>query len=203
VSKAVGGVIIVALMVLMVFAALRFSRRLLPITPYIDGISKMAGVVAAWLVLLACLVSSINASVRYLLNTSSNAWLELQWYMFAGMVLLGAAETLRRNEHVRVDLIYGAVSNRAREWIDLLGGIVFLMPMCLIMIYFTWPVFVESWRFNEMSSNAGGLVRWPVKLMLPLGFTLLALQGVSEIIKNIAALQGHQELHKHYEKPLQ
>lgn len=202
-SKAVGGVIIVALMVLMVFAALRFSRRLLPITPYIDGISKMAGVVAAWLVLLACLVSSINASVRYLLNTSSNAWLELQWYMFAGMVLLGAAETLRRNEHVRVDLIYGAVSNRAREWIDLLGGIVFLMPMCLIMIYFTWPVFVESWRFNEMSSNAGGLVRWPVKLLLPLGFFFVLLQGISEIIKRAAALTGLAVEEIAYEKPLQ
>jgi len=203
VSKAVGGVIIVALMVLLVFAALRFSRRLLPITPYIDGISKMAGVVAAWLVLLACLVSSINASVRYLLNTSSNAWLELQWYMFAGMVLLGAAETLRRNEHVRVDLIYGAVSNRAREWIDLLGGIVFLMPMCLIMIYFTWPVFVESWRFNEMSSNAGGLVRWPVKLLLPLGFFFVLLQGISEIIKRAAALTGLAVEEIAYEKPLQ
>ena len=202
-SKAVGGVIIVALMVLLVFAALRFSRRLLPITPYIDGISKMAGVVAAWLVLLACLVSSINASVRYLLNTSSNAWLELQWYMFAGMVLLGAAETLRRNEHVRVDLIYGAVSNRAREWIDLLGGIVFLMPMCLIMIYFTWPVFVESWRFNEMSSNAGGLVRWPVKLLLPLGFFFVLLQGISEIIKRAAALTGLAVEEIAYEKPLQ
>jgi len=203
VSKAVGGVIIVALMVLLVFAALRFSRRLLPITPYIDGISKLAGVVAAWLVLLACLVSSINASVRYLLNTSSNAWLELQWYMFAGMVLLGAAETLRRNEHVRVDLIYGAVSNRAREWIDLLGGIVFLMPMCLIMIYFTWPVFVESWRFNEMSSNAGGLVRWPVKLLLPLGFFFVLLQGISEIIKRAAALTGLAVEEIAYEKPLQ
>ena len=202
-SKAVGGVIIVALMVLLVFAALRFSRRLLPITPYIDGISKVAGVVAAWLVLLACLVSSINASVRYLLNTSSNAWLELQWYMFAGMVLLGAAETLRRNEHVRVDLIYGAVSNRAREWIDLLGGIVFLMPMCLIMIYFTWPVFVESWRFNEMSSNAGGLVRWPVKLLLPLGFFFVLLQGISEIIKRAAALTGLAVEEIAYEKPLQ
>jgi TRAP-type mannitol/chloroaromatic compound transport system permease small subunit len=203
VSKAVGGVVIVAFMVLLVFAALRFSRRLLPITPYIDGISKVAGVVAAWLVLLSCLVSSINATVRYLFNSSSNAWLELQWYMFAGMVLLGAAETLRRNEHVRVDLIYGAVSNRAREWIDLLGGIVFLMPMCLIMIYFTWPVFVESWRFNEMSSNAGGLVRWPVKLLLPLGFFFVLLQGISEIIKRAAALTGLAVEEIAYEKPLQ
>jgi TRAP-type mannitol/chloroaromatic compound transport system permease small subunit len=203
VSKAVGGVIIVGFMVLLVFAALRFSRRLLPITPYIDGISKAAGVIAAWLVLLSCLVSSINATVRYLFNSSSNAWLELQWYMFAGMVLLGAAETLRRNEHVRVDLIYGAVSNRTREWIDLLGGIVFLMPMCVIMIYFTWPVFVESWRFNEMSSNAGGLVRWPVKLLLPAGFFFVLLQGISEIIKRAAALTGLAVEEIAYEKPLQ
>jgi TRAP-type mannitol/chloroaromatic compound transport system permease small subunit len=196
------------LMALAVLLALRVGERLLPLTRIIDRISQVAGIVAASLVLLSCLVSAGNAISRYAFSASSNAWLEIQWYMFAGMVLLGAAETFRRNEHVRVDLLYGSVSHRTREWIDLLGGIVFLMPMCLIMIYFTWPVFVESWRLGEMSTNAGGLIRWPVQLVLPVGFGLLTLQGLSEIIKRGAALsgtalerQGVEEIE--YQKPLQ
>jgi|EndMetStandDraft_9_1072997.scaffolds.fasta_scaffold17761_2 TRAP-type mannitol/chloroaromatic compound transport system permease small subunit len=196
------------LMALAVFLALRVGERLLPLTRIIDRISQVAGIVAASLVLLSCLVSAGNAISRYAFSASSNAWLEIQWYMFAGMVLLGAAETFRRNEHVRVDLLYGSVSHRTREWIDLLGGVVFLMPMCLIMIYFTWPVFVESWRLGEMSTNAGGLIRWPVQLVLPVGFGLLTLQGLSEIIKRGAALsgtalerQGVEEIE--YQKPLQ
>jgi len=196
------------LMALAVLLALRVGERLLPLTRIIDRISQVAGIVAASLVLLSCLVSAGNAISRYAFSASSNAWLEIQWYMFAGMVLLGAAETFRRNEHVRVDLLYGSVSHRTREWIDLLGGVVFLMPMCLIMIYFTWPVFVESWRLGEMSTNAGGLIRWPVQLVLPVGFGLLTLQGLSEIIKRGAALsgtalerQGVEEIE--YQKPLQ
>jgi TRAP-type mannitol/chloroaromatic compound transport system permease small subunit len=196
------------LMALAVLLALRVGERLLPLTRIIDRISQVAGIVAASLVLLSCLVSAGNAISRYAFSASSNAWLEIQWYMFAGMVLLGAAETFRRNEHVRVDLLYGSVSHRTREWIDLLGGVVFLMPMCLIMIYFTWPVFVESWRLGEMSTNAGGLIRWPVQLVLPVGFGLLTLQGGSEIIKRGAALsgtalerQGVEEIE--YQKPLQ
>jgi len=196
------------LMALAVFLALRVGERLLPLTRIIDRISQVAGIVAASLVLLSCLVSAGNAISRYAFSASSNAWLEIQWYMFAGMVLLGAAETFRRNEHVRVDLLYGSVSHRTREWIDLLGGVVFLMPMCLIMIYFTWPVFVESWRLGEMSTNAGGLIRWPVQLVLPVGFGLLTLQGLSEIIKRGAALsgaalerEGVEEIE--YQKPLQ
>jgi TRAP-type mannitol/chloroaromatic compound transport system permease small subunit len=196
------------LMALAVLLALRVGERLLPLTRIIDRISQVAGIVAASLVLLSCLVSAGNAISRYAFSASSNAWLEIQWYMFAGMVLLGAAETFRRNEHVRVDLLYGSVSHRTREWIDLLGGVVFLMPMCLIMIYFTWPVFVESWRLGEMSTNAGGLIRWPVQLVLPVGFGLLTLQGLSEIIKRGAALsgtalerEGVEEIE--YQKPLQ
>ncbi len=201
--KIIAAVAIVFIMAMVVVGALRAGPRLLPLTKIIDRISQAAGIVAASLILLAVLVSAGNAVSRYTLNASSNAWLEVQWYMFAAMVLLGAAETLRRNEHVRVDLVYGSVSNKAREWIDLLGGVVFLMPMCLIMIYFTWPVFVQSWEINEMSSNAGGLLRWPVKLMLPVGFALLALQGVSEIIKRAAALRGLEVDEIEYHTPLQ
>jgi TRAP-type mannitol/chloroaromatic compound transport system permease small subunit len=203
VPKIVAAIAIVCLMALAVRGALLFGPRLLPLTTAIDRISKFGGAVAASLVLLACLLSAGNAISRYAIHANSNAWLEVQWYMFAGMVLLGAAETLRRNEHVRVDLIYGSASNRTREWIDLLGGVVFLMPMCLIMIYFTWPFFVDSWHQNEMSSNAGGLLRWPVKLMLPVGFVLLALQGLSEIIKRGAALRGLDVEEIAYQTPLQ
>ncbi|GAU84368.1 TRAP dicarboxylate transporterDctQ subunit, unknown substrate 6 [Bosea sp. BIWAKO-01] len=180
-----------------------FCRQLLPLARFIDAIGEYLGVVASWLVLLACLVSAGNATIRYLISNSSNAWLELQWYMFGGMVLLGAAYTLKVNEHVRVDLIYGMVSDRTRHWIDLLGGAVFLMPMCLIMIWFTWPWFWQSWVLNESSNNAGGLVRWPIKLLLPVGFGLILLQGISEMIKRAAALRGFHQHEYAYEKPLQ
>ena len=123
--------------------------------------------------------------------------------MFAGMVLLGAPYTLKLNEHVRVDLFYGMMSERARIWIDIIGGFLFLLPICIILIYFTWPWFVDSWRIHETSSNAGGLIRWPVKLILPVGFALMALQGISEIIKRIAALAARGRLQFDYEKPLQ
>jgi TRAP-type mannitol/chloroaromatic compound transport system permease small subunit len=175
---------------------LRFSRG-------IDWINLQFGVVANWLVLFACLLSAGNAASRYLFSESSNGLLEAQWYMFAGMVLLGAPHVLRMNEHVRVDLIYGAAGERTRLWIDILGGLFFLIPMCVILIYFTWPWFVQSWTINEMSPNAGGLVRWPVKLLLPVGFLLLFLQALSEIIKRIAALFGVVHDDFVYEKPLQ
>lgn len=155
------------------------------------------------MVLICCVISAGNAASRYLFSESSNGWLEIQWYLFAGMVLLGAPYTLKMNEHVRVDLIYGMASERTRIWIDIVGGFVFLLPICLILIHFTWPWFVQSWMENEQSSNAGGLVRWPVKLALPVGFSLMALQGVSEIIKRIAALEHVVDLEFRYEKPLQ
>ena len=123
--------------------------------------------------------------------------------MFAGMVMLGAPYTLRMNEHVRVDLIYGSLSERGRLWIDIIGGLLFLIPICVILIYFTWPWFVQSWNINEMSPNAGGLVRWPVKLLLPIGFGLMMLQGLSEIIKRIASLMQVTDEEFVYEKPLQ
>lgn len=180
-----------------------FCRQLMPLARLIDRLGGGLGVIASWLVLLACLVSAGNATIRYLLSYSSNAWLELQWYMFAGMVLLGSAYTLRVNEHVRVDLFYGSVSDRTRHWIDLLGGAVFLLPMCIVMIWFTWPWFVQSWTLNEASNNAGGLIRWPVILLLPVGFVLILLQGISEMIKRAAALRGFHQHEYAYEKPLQ
>jgi TRAP-type mannitol/chloroaromatic compound transport system permease small subunit len=176
---------------------------LLAISRAIDALNAKFGVVANYLVLLAALISAGNAASRYLFSASSNGWLEIQWYMFAGMVLLGAPYTLKMNEHVRVDLVYGMVSERTQIWIDIICGFLFLLPICIILTYFTWPWFVESWTINEESSNAGGLIRWPVKLLLPLGFCLMTLQGVSEIIKRIAALEHVIDVEFKYEKPLQ
>ena len=178
-------------------------RMLLGASRAIDWFNEQFGVAANCLVLLACLISAGNAISRYLFSMSSNGWLEIQWYMFAGMVLLGAPYTLKMNEHVRVDLVYGMVSERTRIWIDIIGGFLFLLPICVILTYFTWPWFVKSWRIGEVSTNAGGLIRWPVKLLLPVGFFLMALQGISEIIKRIAALEHVIEMEFKYEKPIQ
>ena len=178
-------------------------RALLRVSGAIDGVNERFGRIADWCVLLACLISAGNALVRYGFSFSSNAWLEIQWYLFAAMFMLGAPYTLRRNEHVRVDVIYGNLSARLKLWVDLLGGILFLMPPVLIIGWMSWPLFYDSWQSGEVSSNAGGLIRWPVKLLLPLGFGLLALQGLSEIIKRIAALRGYEGVVAEYEKPLQ
>ena len=178
-------------------------ESLLKASRVIDAINDRFGIIATWLVLISCLVSAGNAVSRHFLDLSSNAWLEIQWYMFAAMVLLGGPYTLKVNEHVRVDLLYSSVSERARIWIDILGGLLFLLPICLILVYFTWPFFVDSWRIDETSQNAGGLIRWPVKLLLPVGFALMALQGISEVIKRIAALSDSYRLQYHYEKPPQ
>lgn len=175
----------------------------LKITRVVDAISDAFGFIAKWLVLLACLVSAGNATIRYLLNYSSNGWLEIQWYMFGGIVLLGAAQTLRLNEHVRVDLLYSAVSDRARLWIDIVGFTLFLLPAMLFLTWMTMPFFLNSWRLQEVSSNAGGLILWPIKAVLPLGFALLFLQGLAELVKRIAALAGAVKLDTHYEAPLQ
>jgi TRAP-type mannitol/chloroaromatic compound transport system permease small subunit len=178
-------------------------KSLLAISRGIDWFNTQLAVIANWLVLLAALISAGNAASRYVFSESSNAWLEIQWYMFAGMVLLGGPYTLKMNEHVRVDLVYGLVSERTRIWIDIVGGFLFLLPICVILTYFTWPWFVDSWIINEQSSNAGGLVRWPVKLLMPMGFCLMAVQGVSELIKRIAALEHVIDADFKYEKPLQ
>ena len=178
-------------------------RALLKLSSGIDWFNEQFGVVANWLVLFACLISAGNALVRYGFNSSSNAWLEIQWYLFAAMFMLGAPYTLKMNEHVRVDIVYGNVSPKVQLWIDLLGGIFFLMPAVVVIGWMSWPIFVDSFVNGEMSNNAGGLIRWPVKLMMPLGFALLAFQGISEIIKRIAALTGHRAIIAKYEKPLQ
>ena len=175
----------------------------LKITRAVDALSDAFGFIAKWLVLLACLVSAGNATIRYLFNYSSNGWLEIQWYMFGGIVFLGAAQTLRMNEHVRVDLLYSNVSDRTRLLIDIVGFSIFLLPAMTYLIYLTAPFFLQSWRLQEVSSNAGGLILWPVKLVLPLGFMLLWLQGVAELVKRIAGLAGVVKVDTHYEAPLQ
>ena len=177
--------------------------RLLRLSRVIDAISARAGYIAEWLVLGACLISAGNATVRYLFSYSSNAFLEIQWYLFGALVFLGAAHTLRLNEHVRVDVVYSSISDRARLWIDAVGFSLFFLPVCLYLTYLSLPFFVHSWQSGEFSNNAGGLILWPIKLVLPLGFALLTLQGVSELIKRVAALHGDMTLDTHYEKPLQ
>jgi TRAP-type mannitol/chloroaromatic compound transport system permease small subunit len=163
-------------------------QLLLAFSRLIDWLNERVGHTVYWLVLAAVLVSSGNALVRYLFAYSSNAWLELQWYLYTCFFLVGAGYTLLRNEHVRIDIINSRLSPRTRAWIDLLGGIFFLLPMALVVMTLAWPVFTESFALHETSPSANGLLRWPVKLMIPLGFFLLALQGVSEIIKRAAYL---------------
>jgi TRAP-type mannitol/chloroaromatic compound transport system permease small subunit len=178
-------------------------KFLLALAQRIDSLSHAAAVVALWLVLICALVSAGNALSRYALDLSSNAWLELQWYMFGATVLLGAPKLLCTNGHIRVDLFYAKLNDRQRTWLDLAGLIVFLLPFAYVMVVYSWPWFVESWKQQEISANAGGLIRWPVKLLLPLGFGLLILQGLSEIIKRIAALRGDLAIDTHYERPQQ
>ncbi len=163
---------------------------LLVVSRFIDRVNELVGRTVYWLVLASVLVSSGNAVVRYLFDYSSNGWLELQWYLYSGFFLIGAGYTLLRNEHVRIDIISSRLQPRTRARIDVLGGIFFLMPMAVIIMALSWPVFADSYRLVEYSPNAGGLLRWPVKLMIPVGFFLLAIQGVSEIIKRAAFLQG-------------
>lgn len=198
----------------------------LRITGIIDELSRRVGIIAIWLVLFSSMVAAFNAVFRYSTDTilwlernvggvgvfefmlnlyrdNSNTLSESQWYMFAGMVMLGGAWTLKVNEHVRVDLFYGWVSERTRTWIDLLGGVFFLLPICALMIYLTWPWFVDSWITNEGSNNAGGLPRWPAKLMIPLGFGLVGLQGLAEIVKCVLVFTHGYVREFAYEKPLQ
>lgn len=169
----------------------------------IDGLNDRLGRVANWMVLAAALISAANAMSRYAFDISSNAYLEIQWYLFAAIVMLGASHTLRMNEHVRVDIIYTHLSERGKEWLDLVGTAVFLVPSMLVIAYYSWPFFMQSWSVQEISGNAGGLLRWPVKFLVPLGFTLVALQGVSEIIKRAASLHGDVRYTTHYERPVQ
>ncbi len=164
-------------------ALLRLSRG-------IDGLNAWVGKYVIWLILAATVVSGVNAVVRKVFHTSSNAFLEVQWYFFAASFLLAAGYTLLEKEHVKVDVINARLSLRTRVWIDVLGFALFLTPMCGLVLYYGVPFFLQAWNTGEMSSNAGGLIRWPVYLMMPLGFGLLLLQGLSELIKRIAFLMG-------------
>ena len=175
----------------LVFSGERWRLQfLLTFSRLIDRLNERVGHTVCWMVLAAVLVSSGNAVVRYIFDYSSNGWLELQWYLYTSFFLIGAGYTLLKNEHVRIDIIYGRLPPRVRAWIDLLGGAFFLMPMALIIMTLAWPVFTESFALHETSPSANGLLRWPVKLMIPVGFFLLALQGISEIIKRAAFLMN-------------
>ena len=178
-------------------------RALLRISSAIDRLSALIGEASAWLILFAVLVSAGNAVIRKAFDVSSNAWLELQWYMFGAIVLLGASYTLKLNEHVRVDIMYSSVSPAARIWIDIFGFLFFFLPVTTFLTIITWPFFTHSFFNGEYSNNAGGLIVWPAKLLLPAGFGMLTLQGLSELIKRIAALGGAIELNTSYEKPAQ
>src|ERR1700704_3093247 len=178
-------------------------KQLLAVSRVIDLVNEKLGWVADWLVLASCLISAGNAFSRYAFSISSNAWLEIQWYMFGALVLLGASYTLKRNEHVRVDIVYSNVSTRRQIGIDIFGTVLFLLPATVILCYLSWPIFHNSWMQGEVSANAGGLLRWPIKIFLPIGFALLSLQGISELIKRVAMLTGHMKADLHYERPLQ
>jgi TRAP-type mannitol/chloroaromatic compound transport system permease small subunit len=163
---------------------------LLKFSQLVDAVNERIGKAVYWLVLAMVLVSAGNAIIRKTLNMSSNAWLELQWYLFSAVFLLCAAYTLLRNEHVRIDVIAGRLSPRAQAWIDIFGTVFFLLPMSIMIATLSWPFFVRGFVHNEVSGSAGGLTLWPARLLLPVGFALLSLQGLSELVKRIAFLAG-------------
>ncbi len=163
---------------------------LLALSRAIDALNERVGRIVLWLVLASVLISAGNATVRKIFNTSSNALLEIQWYLYAAVFLLAAGYTLRNNEHVRIDVLTGRLSPRGRAWIDVIGAVVFLLPFVVLIVVLGWRFFWNGFVSGEMSSNAGGLVRWPVYLTMPVGFALLGLQGLSETIKRVAFLRG-------------
>ena len=164
-------------------ALLAFSRLM-------DRTSERVGHTIYWLVLVAVLISCVNAVVRKAFNWSSNSLLEIQWYLFSAIFLFCAGYTLLRNQHVRIDVVSGRLSKRAQAWIDILGTLFFLLPMAILIMVLSWPVFIQAYERNEVSTNAGGLIIWPARLLVPIGFLLLAAQGISELIKRVAFLKG-------------
>jgi TRAP-type mannitol/chloroaromatic compound transport system permease small subunit len=168
----------------------KFMSSLLGLSRLIDQLSSFIGRSTMWLVLATTLISAGNAIVRKVFDTSSNALLEIQWYLFAAVFMLGAGYGFLKNSHVRIDFISSRLTPRARNWIDALGIIFVLIPFCVLMIWLSWPFFMGAYNSGEMSQNSGGLIRWPAYLLVPLGFTILLIQGVSELIKRFAYLQG-------------
>lgn len=165
-------------------------NALLALSRVIDAVNRRVGRAVTWLILLAVLVSSTNATVRKLFNVSSNAWLELQWYLFGAVFLLASGYTLLKNEHVRVNVLASRFSRRTQLWIEVIGVLFFLMPACVLIMWLSWPFFMDAFVNHEQSSNAGGLIRWPAKLLIPIGFALLVAAGVSHLIKSIGCLLG-------------
>jgi TRAP-type mannitol/chloroaromatic compound transport system permease small subunit len=178
-------------------------QPLLSLSRAIDFMNERIGKATTWLVLLAVLVSAINAIIRKAFNMSSNAFLEIQWYLFSAVFLLCAAYTLLKNEHVRIDIIAGRFSRRTQTWIEIFGTVFFLMPMAVLILWLSWPAFTRSFASGEVSPSAGGLILWPARLLVPIGFALLILQGISELIKRVAYLRGliPDPNEKYIEKP--
>jgi len=165
-------------------------KLLLGLSRAIDELNERVGHLVYWLILIMVLVSAANASSRYALSIASNAWLELQWYLFSAVFLLCAGYTLRHNEHIRIDVVASRFSRRTQIWVDVFGLIFFLLPISIYMMWSSWPIFMNAWNSGEISASAGGLIRWPARLLVPAGFFLLTLQGVSELIKRVATLMG-------------
>jgi len=178
-------------------------RYLLAFADAVDWATEYLGQWLKWLVLFSSLISAFNALMRYAIHYSSNAWLEIQWYMFGAMFLLAAGYALKHEEHVRVDVFFSRMTPKQQAWLDVLGCIFFLMPMAVIIAWLSIPMVVNSIKIWEHSSDPGGLLRWPIKIMIPLGFLCLAVQGVAEIIKKYAVATGRREPGKHYERPVQ
>lgn len=165
-------------------------QSLLRVAYWIDQLNERVGQLTKWLVLVCVLISTANALVRKVFDMSSNGFLEIQWYLFSAVFLLGAGYTLKHNEHIRIDILLGRLSPRKQAVVDILGGLLFLLPMAGLILYFSWPIFTQMLASGEHSSDSGGLIRWPVWALLPLGFSLLILQAIAEIIKRLAFLQG-------------
>ena len=179
-------------------------KAMLALSQLIDALNERIGRTVTWLILAAVVISAVNAIVRKAFDMSSNAFLEIQWYLFSAVFLLCAGYALLHNEHIRIDVVSSHLSRRTQMWVDVFGTIFFLFPVAGTILWLSWPIFVNAWVSGEMSSNAGGLVRWPARLMIPVGFFLLVLQGVSELIKRVAFLRGliPDPVEKHVEPAL-
>ncbi len=178
-------------------------KALLKLALAVDWVSERLGHIASMAVLLTALISAGNAFIRYLFDISSNGWLEIQWYLFGAIVMLGAPVVLKFNEHVRVDLIYGRLKGYGPVYVDLFGLVFFLLPVMGLLAYLSWPLLVKMYVTHEMSNNAGGLIRWPAMALLPIGFGWMVLQGLSEIVKRIGFLMNIHQMDTHYERPVQ